>query len=56
MSTIIVATNGSGLYSREVSANDTTVYSDKEVAEFNTMKDANLFMDENDHNYYEDDQ
>lgn len=54
MSYFVVATNGNGLYCREVTEFSTTVYCDKQVAEFDTYKEAADFMDENDQSFYED--
>ena len=53
-SVFIVATNGTGLYYREVRDTDTTVYCDREVAEYVTEAEAIRFCDLNDALYWED--
>ena len=40
MSYFVVATNGTGLYCREVTEYSTTVYRDRHVAEFDTYEEA----------------
>ena len=53
-SVFIVATNGTGLYYREVRDTDTTVYCDREVAEYVSEAEAIRFCDLNDALYWED--
>ena len=53
-SIFVVATNGTGLYYREVRDTDTTVYCDREVAEYVTEAEAIRFCDLNDALYWED--
>ena len=54
MSYFVVATNGTGLYCREVTEYSTTVYRDRHVAEFDTYEEAAVFMEENDEFFWED--
>jgi hypothetical protein len=51
-SIFVVATNGTGLYYREVRDTDTTVYCDKEVTEFDTEAEAVAFCNAHDHEHY----
>ena len=52
-SIFVVATNGTGLYYREVRDTDTTVYCDLEVAEYVSEAEAIRFCDANDALYWE---
>lgn len=50
----VVATNGNGLYTREITEYSTTIYCDKQVAEFDTIAEAVAFIEKNDQFFYED--
>lgn len=50
----VVATCGNGLSVRQVGINDTTFYTDHEVATFDTLAEANQFADTHDSEYYDD--
>lgn len=50
----VVSTNGNGLVVRQVGDNDTTVYSDQEIASFDTLAEANQFAEAHDADYYDD--
>ena len=51
-SIFVVATNGTGLYYREILDTDTTVYCDREVAGFDTELEAVEFCNEHDEDYW----
>ena len=50
----VVATNGNGLYYREVRNTDTTVYADRVIVSFSTEWEAIEFCNEYDSGYYDD--
>ena len=54
-SIFVVATNGTGLYYREVQSTNTTVYADREIATFDTEMAAIDFCDQHDDKYWYDD-
>lgn len=54
-SVFVVATNGTGLYCREVTEYSTTVYADRYITEFDSYDEAAAFMDDNDQFYWDND-
>ena len=54
MNYFTVSTNGTGLVVREVRPTDTTAYSDRLVAVFDTPEEAKAFAEAHDEEYWED--
>jgi len=44
---VLVLAYQGNVYTREVYENDNTVYMDSEIASFNTMEEANHYIDQN---------